>query len=96
MTTRSKNISPIGTSHAESMRRGARNPEYQAELQRLAPYEALARIVIRRRGQLELSQTELAKRMGTSHSAISHGSRADSTTRPCRRSPGSPRAPRMP
>jgi transcriptional regulator with XRE-family HTH domain len=31
----------------------------------------LARIVIRRRGQLGLSQAELARRMGTSHSAIS-------------------------
>jgi transcriptional regulator with XRE-family HTH domain len=30
-----------------------------------------ARMVIRRRGKLELSQAELAKRMGTSHSAIS-------------------------
>jgi transcriptional regulator with XRE-family HTH domain len=53
------------------MRRRARNPEYRAELERLAPYEALARIVIRRRGQLGLSQAQLAKRMGTSHSAIS-------------------------
>jgi transcriptional regulator with XRE-family HTH domain len=53
------------------MRRRARDPEYRAELQRLAPYEALARIVIRRRGQLGLSQAELAQRMGTSHSAIS-------------------------
>jgi transcriptional regulator with XRE-family HTH domain len=53
------------------MRRRARNPEYRAELERLAPYEALARIVIRRRGQLGLSQAELAQRMGTSHSAIS-------------------------
>ena len=53
------------------MRRRARNPAYRAELERLAPYEALARIVIRRRGQLNLSQAELAKRMATSHSAIS-------------------------
>lgn len=53
------------------MRRRARNPEYRAELERLAPYEGLARIVIRRRGQLGLSQAELAKRMETSHSAIS-------------------------
>lgn len=53
------------------MRRRARDPEYRAELQRLAPYETLARIVIRRRGQLGLSQAELALRMGTSHSAIS-------------------------
>ena len=66
-----KAISPLGTPHRESMRRRARDPEYRAELRRLAPYEALARIVIRRRGQLELSQAELAQRMGTSHSAIS-------------------------
>jgi ribosome-binding protein aMBF1 (putative translation factor) len=65
-------ISPIGSSHASVMRaRAARNPEYRAELERLAPYEALARIVIRRRGQLGLSQAELAERVGTSHSAIS-------------------------
>ena len=71
MTRQGKAISPIGTPHRESMRRRARDPEYLAELQRLAPYEALARIVIRRRGQLGLSQAELAQRMGTSHSAIS-------------------------
>jgi ribosome-binding protein aMBF1 (putative translation factor) len=71
MTRQAKAISPIGMSHEESMRRRARNPAYRAELERLAPYEALARIVIRRRGQLGLSQAELAKRMGTSHSAIS-------------------------
>ncbi len=63
--------SPIGSSHASVMRAHARNPEYRAELERLAPYEALARIVIRRRGQLGLSQAELAERVGTSHSAIS-------------------------
>jgi ribosome-binding protein aMBF1 (putative translation factor) len=71
MTRQAKAISPIGTPHRESMRRRARDPEYRAELQRLAPYEALARIVIRRRGQLGISQAELAQRMGTSHSAIS-------------------------
>jgi transcriptional regulator with XRE-family HTH domain len=53
------------------MRRRALDPEYLAEFERLAPYEALARIVMRRRGQLGLSQAELAERMGTSHSAIS-------------------------
>lgn len=71
MVSAAKNISPLGTPHSESMRRRARDPEYRAELERLAPYEALARIVIRRRGQLGLSQAELAKRMGTSHSAVS-------------------------
>lgn len=64
-------ISPIGESAADSMRRRMRNPAYRAELERLAPYEALARVVIRRRGQLGLSQAELSERMGTSHSAIS-------------------------
>lgn len=71
MERQAQAISPAGTPHRESMRRRARNPEYRAELERLAPYEALARIVIRRRGQLGLSQAELAQRMGTSHSAIS-------------------------
>lgn len=71
MERQAQAISPVGTSHRESMRHRARNPEYRAELERLAPYEALARIVIRRRGQLGLSQAELAQRMGTSHSAIS-------------------------
>ena len=69
--TQSGTTSPIGTTHRESVRRRARDPEYQAELERVAPYEALARIVLRRRVRLELSQAELARRMGTSHSAIS-------------------------
>ncbi len=71
MERQAQAISPVGTPHRESMRCRARNPEYRAELERLGPYEALARIVIRRRGQLGLSQAELAQRMGTSHSAIS-------------------------
>jgi ribosome-binding protein aMBF1 (putative translation factor) len=76
----SMNISPAGAPHSQSMRRRARNPEYRTELERLAPYKALARIVIRRRSQLKLSQAELAKRMGTSHSAISRIERGQHST----------------
>jgi len=54
-----------------SRRRARQDPEYRAEHERLAPYEAVARVVIMRRLELGLTQQELAVRMGTSHSAIS-------------------------
>lgn len=47
------------------------DPAFRAEYERLAPYEALARIVIMRRGSLEMTQAELAARMGTTASAVS-------------------------
>lgn len=37
----------------------------------MAPYEGIARFVIRRRAELALTQQQLAARVGTSHSAIS-------------------------
>src|SRR5207248_7215189 len=49
----------------------APTPAYRAEQERLAPFEELARLVIKHRGALGLSQEELARRVGTSHSAIS-------------------------
>lgn len=70
MTSR-RPTSPVGASHRDRASRRARNPEYAAQAARLEPFEALARLVIRRRTELELSQEELAARMGTSHSAIS-------------------------
>ena len=64
--------SPIGTPVREASRRRARrNASYRAEQARLAPYEEIARLVIKHRQALDLTQAELAKRMGTSHSAIS-------------------------
>jgi ribosome-binding protein aMBF1 (putative translation factor) len=64
--------SPIGSTASEgSRRRGNRSAAYREEQARLAPYEEIARIVIRRRMDLSLTQEELATRMGTSHSAIS-------------------------
>ncbi|HZO49109.1 MAG TPA: helix-turn-helix transcriptional regulator [Gaiellaceae bacterium] len=67
-----KSKSPIGSAAGEaSRRRGRRNAAYREAQERLAPYEQLARIVIRRRMDLGLTQEELARRMGTSYSAIS-------------------------
>jgi ribosome-binding protein aMBF1 (putative translation factor) len=63
-------VSPVGSAHGEPTRR-SRNPEYQKQLARLAPYERVARMVIARRMHAGWTQQELAERMGTSHSVIS-------------------------
>jgi ribosome-binding protein aMBF1 (putative translation factor) len=67
-----KSVGPVGrTAIAASQRRGRQSPAYRAAQARLAPYEELARIVIRYRTDRGLTQEQLANRMGTSHSAIS-------------------------
>lgn len=71
MSSKRQTSSPIGEAHREGMQRRSRRRAYREEAARLAPYEALARFVIRRRSELELTQAQLARRMGTSHSAIS-------------------------
>lgn len=72
MAQKMKNASPIGTTAADASRRRSQGDvAYREAQERLAPYEQLARIVIRRRMDLGLTQGELADRMGTSHSAIS-------------------------
>jgi len=64
--------SPVGQSTKQASRRRARqSPEYQAELARLQPYEEIARQVIRLRMDHNLSQEALARRVGTTKSAIS-------------------------
>src|SRR5680860_1231741 len=63
--------SPVGDRVGDGGRRRARSAEYQRERARLEPFEAIARQVILRRGELRLTQKELAERVGTSHSAIS-------------------------
>ena len=64
--------SALGTPVAEGTRRRARrSAAYRKEQTRLAPYEEIARLVIKHRMALGLTQAELARRMGTSHSAIS-------------------------
>jgi ribosome-binding protein aMBF1 (putative translation factor) len=65
-------VSPIGTSVAEAInRRVERSPAYREERARVAEFEQVARLVIRLRQRRGLTQQELARRAGTSHSAIS-------------------------
>ena len=51
--------------------RAARNPAFRAERDRLADYAAIAAQIILYRTRHGLTQEELARRVGTSHSAIS-------------------------
>ena len=67
----SKKVSPVGGTVSDHIKESLKDPAVRAEYERLAPYEALARIVIMRRGSLGLTQAELAARMGTTASAIS-------------------------
>jgi ribosome-binding protein aMBF1 (putative translation factor) len=65
-------LSPAGDSVEQAAAdKAARSRAYREEQARLAPYESIARVVIRRRMDLDLTQQEVAERMGTSHSAIS-------------------------
>lgn len=59
------------TAHESSVRNRFDNPEYRAERERLGRTEAIARMVIERRGELELTQQQLADRIGTTASVIS-------------------------
>ncbi len=66
-----EHVSPIGTSVVDHITRSLDGSEFRAEYERLAPFEALARIAIMRRAALGLTQAELASRMGTTASVIS-------------------------
>src|SRR5690349_2510205 len=67
-----RSVSPLGESaESASARRARRSKTYRDEQARLAPWEQIARIVIKRRMELGLSQQQVAERMGTSHTAIS-------------------------
>jgi transcriptional regulator with XRE-family HTH domain len=54
-----------------------KNPEYEAALQELAPYEKIARQLIAFRIEHELSQAELARRCGVSQPAIARLERGE-------------------
>lgn len=63
--------SPSGRPHRTVMAEtAARDQAYMAALEQLLPYERIARLVIGLRMQLGVSQEELARRVGTSPSAI--------------------------
>jgi ribosome-binding protein aMBF1 (putative translation factor) len=59
---------PVGGRLADH---GATDPVERSELERLAAFEELARLVIMRRAQLGLSQADLARRMNSSQSVVS-------------------------
>ncbi len=67
----SKGISPIGTAVSDHIEESLGAPKFRAEYERLAPYEAIARLVIKRRGELGLTQAELAAQIGTTTSTVS-------------------------
>lgn len=71
MSPTEESVSRVGTATGVARSRRAQNPEYLAEQSRVAPFEGVARLVIKYRTSLGLSQAELAERVGTSHSAIS-------------------------
>jgi transcriptional regulator with XRE-family HTH domain len=52
-------------------KRARKSAAYRAALAEQRPFEEFARLVIRKRMALRLTQEELAQRMGTSHSVIS-------------------------
>lgn len=67
-----KTASPIGTSLSAARRKRTReSAEYRRERERLEPYEKLARAVIQLRMRQNLTQEQLAGRIGTTASAIS-------------------------
>ena len=64
--------SSVGASTTEaSSRRARRSAAYRQEVERLRPYEEIARQVIALRMTHQISQAELAERTGTTKSAIS-------------------------
>jgi putative transcriptional regulator len=63
--------SPIGRSAVEAREaRAAASEAYRRERARRSPYEAIARKVLKLRMDHDLSQQQLATRVGTSHSQI--------------------------
>jgi hypothetical protein len=56
--------SPFGATVSDHIEESLEDSDFRAEYERLRPYEELARMVLRRRAALGLSQADLATRMG--------------------------------
>lgn len=62
----------VGARHADGMaKRAAKSDAYRAALDQLRPAEDLARLIIRKRMELGLTQADVARRMGTTNTVIS-------------------------
>ncbi len=66
-----RELSPLGETHGQAQARRSKNPAYRRAQAAMAPFEELARLVISRRQELDLTQQALAELMNTSYSAIS-------------------------
>lgn len=67
-----KAVSPVGSTHSEVMKRSAQKSQaYREAQERLAAAETIARLIIHKRMELGISQSQLAERMGTTPSVIS-------------------------
>lgn len=67
----SEQSSPVGVTVTEHIEESLGDSDFRSEYDRLRPYEEFARIVIARRAALDLTQAELAARMGTTASTVS-------------------------
>ena len=67
----SNRANPVGPTVSDDIKESLKDPGFRAEYERLASYEKLARIVVKRRAALGLTQAELAARMGTTASTVS-------------------------
>lgn len=64
-------IPPVGDTHKAGRGRRAQHPAYQEALEEIAPFEQLARMVLRLRMERDLTQQALAGLLGTSVPTIS-------------------------
>ena len=72
MGARSRAVSPVGSTAEEaSARRAARSAAYREQREARSGFREVAWLIIKYRMEHGLTQQELAKRVGTSHSQIS-------------------------